>query len=335
MTGRTPFLHVANGTAVTSLLAAAGIPGRCSLWGDPLYEGPVPEGVGDEPLIEVRARFLAGAYGLGTATLENDLRGWRRAIAGAVDYDELVLWYEHDLFDQLNLIQLLPWIRGRLPAPTPVTLVCVDRFPGHPDFKGLGELSPDEIATLLETRQPVRPDQYDLAAQAWSAFRASSPDRLERMANGETAAMPFLGRSLRRLLEEYPAAGDGLSRTERRLLSLAERSPIEARTTFPRMHRDEVYYITDTSFVRLIAELTGGPTPLLTSTAGPAPGGGMPTGTLSITDAGRAVLEGRADRVALCGIDRWIGGVHLQPGDRLWRWDRSSARLVPPRRVPP
>jgi hypothetical protein len=330
MTTRTAFLHVANGTATTSLLEAAGIPGRRSVWADPLYEGPVPD-LGDEQLIEVRARHLAAAYGISVPTMASELAAWRRAIAERIDYDELVLWYEHDLFDQLNLIQLLPWIGEHVPPSTRVTLVCLDRFPGHPDFKGLGELSPQEIATLLDVRRPVGPAQYDLAEQTWSAFRAPTPERLERMANGQIAAMPFLAPALRRLLEEYPAVGDGVSRTERRLLSLAERAPVHLRAAFARMHGDEVYYITDTSFVRSIAELSDGPAPLLASTVHSTSEGRIPDGTLSITEAGRAVLEGRADRIELCGIDRWIGGVRLQPGDRLWRWDRESARLVPPR----
>jgi hypothetical protein len=113
MTTRSPFLHVANGTATTRLFEAAGIPGRRSLSADPLHEGPVPEGLGDEQLVAIRARYLAGAYRLGAATIENDLRECRREIAEHLAYDDLVLWYEHDLFDQLNLIQLLPWICER------------------------------------------------------------------------------------------------------------------------------------------------------------------------------------------------------------------------------
>lgn len=251
---RTPFLHVANGTATTRLIEAAGIPGRRSVWADPLYEGAVPQGLDDEQLIEVRSGYLAGAYGLGTSVIANELRECRREIAAHTAYDELVLWYEHDLFDQLNLIQLLPWVQAHTPPAKPVTLVCIDRYPGHPHFMGLGELSPADIATLLETRRPVEPARYEQAAEAWSAFRASTPQRLERLAHRENRAMPFLGPALRRLLEEYPAVGDGLSRTERRLLSVAARAPIRLVTAFRRMHVDEVYYITDGSFLRLVHE---------------------------------------------------------------------------------
>ena len=42
---------------------------------------------------------------------------------------------------------------------------------------------------------------------------------------------------------------------------------------------------------------------------------------VSVTDTGRAVLAGHLDRIAVCGIDRWLGGVHLHSGGVLWRWD--------------
>jgi hypothetical protein len=48
---------------------------------------------------------------------------------------------------------------------------------------------------------------------------------------------------------------------------------------------------------------------------------------VALTDAGREVLRGEADRIDLLGIDRWVGGTHLRPG-HVWRWDRSAARVV-------
>ena len=54
------FLHVANGTSTTMTIEAASIPGRVSIWADPLYEGPVPGGLSDAELVDVRASYLAG-----------------------------------------------------------------------------------------------------------------------------------------------------------------------------------------------------------------------------------------------------------------------------------
>jgi hypothetical protein len=103
----------------------SGIPGERSIWADPLYEGPVPAGLGDDELLEVRRQYLAGPGDLKWAawagpdpTLDpaNDMREWRATIERHESYDELILWFEHDLFDQLNLIQLLTWIREHLPS---------------------------------------------------------------------------------------------------------------------------------------------------------------------------------------------------------------------------
>ena len=56
---------------------------------------------------------------------------------------------------------------------------------------------------------------------------------------------------------------------------------------------------------------------------------GIP-GSISLTETGRAVLAGRQDRVAICGIDRWLGGVHLQTDASIWRWDEARQRIVAP-----
>ena len=40
------------------------------------------------------------------------------------------------------------------------------------------------------------------------------------------------------------------------------------------------------------------------------------------------MLRAITDRVDACGIDTWIGGVHLTP-DSLWRFDETTGRLLP------
>jgi hypothetical protein len=51
-------MHVANGTCTTRLITAAGLPGATSIWADPLHDGPVPHGLSDAELVEVRRRHL-------------------------------------------------------------------------------------------------------------------------------------------------------------------------------------------------------------------------------------------------------------------------------------
>jgi hypothetical protein len=334
----TRILHVSSGTATTRTIEAAGIPGACSIWADVLYEGPVPGGLNDAELLEVRERFLSEpgdltwtAWAGSDPTLDpaNDLRQWRAAVERHQSYDELILWFEHDLFDQLNLIQLLTWIRDHLPPTKPVSLICIGFFPGRPDFKGLGELTPDELRSLLETRQPISGPHYDVARRAWRAFREPTPEPLDRLRHDDTAALPYLAAAIDRFLEEYPWTSDGLSRTERRLLELASGDGIALWKAFPRMHEGErVYYVTDGSLAGLAEHLSRTSPPLLTLDVSHAAEGHVLRGVVTLTDTGRSVLTGQLDRVAMCGIDRWLGGVHLQGRSQLWRWDNTQQRVI-------
>src|SRR5690349_3478854 len=285
-------LHVANGHATTGLIELSGVPGRTMVWCDPLHDGPVPGDVPDEELLRVRAAFLASSDEA-VDDVVADLRYWRSAV-DQQDYDELVLWYEHDLFDQLNLIQILAHL-GRTRSARPVTLVSIDSFPGHPDFKGIGELEPSEVAALFDMRRPVTDSQIALATRAWGAYRSADPRAIEALLNTDTSVLPFLARALHRHLEEFPSAANGLSRSEQRVMEQAINGPIELRAAWPRaVEGERWFYLTDTSFADRTQGLAGASPALVT----------LRVNDFELTTAGRDVLSGSADRLQLCGIDR-------------------------------
>jgi len=73
----------------------------------------------------------------------------------------------------------------------------------------------------------------------------------------------------------------------------------------------------DLTFFRIMQRLTRGKAPLLSHDGEFRPHD-APRGVFSVTEAGDAVLDGRADYIALNGIDRWMGGVHLTDGRYRW-----------------
>jgi len=286
----------------------------------------VPGGLTDRELREVRATYLAGNDG--AVDPHNDLLRWRQTIEAVDAYDELLLWYEHDLFDQLNLIQVLSWLPMHVRVAVRVSLVSVAAYPGHPRFKGLGELSPREIGSLVERRRPIGTAEYVIAEAAWQLFREPTPQPLDDFRRSRPAVFPHLVPSLDRFVQEYPWTTDGLSRSERRLLSLVAVGPVDLRSVFPRMHDDEShYYITDMSLGALAETLARTSPPLLTLEDAAATHKGRLAKLVTLTAAGREVLEGRQDRVGF-GLDRWLGGVHLHEGGVQWRWDHDQQRIV-------
>ena len=116
-----------------------------------------------------------------------------------------MLWFEHDLYDQLQLIQVLDGL-AELKGP-PISLVCEAEY--------LGNMEPARAAELFALRSPVTRRHMAEARAAWIAFRSPDPRSLETL---KIAALPFLAAALRRHLEEFPWTSDGLSRTERQIL---------------------------------------------------------------------------------------------------------------------
>jgi hypothetical protein len=274
-------LHVANGHCTTRLIEAAGLPGRTQIWADVLHDGPVPD-VPDDELVRVRARFIAAGLDVTPAAVEADLRQWRAVVDDHTGYDELVLWFEHDLFDQLNLIQLLTRAGRDRVVPRPVSLISIDSYPGHPHFKGLGELTPSDIAALYASRTRVTSAQFALAAAAWDAFRAQDAATLRAFLRRDTTALPFLAAALQRHLDEAPG-DDGLTRSERRLLEQLSRGPLDIHAAWAGMHDGErAYFITDSSFWSLVKRLAERSPALITVSTSQDGSQPLPHGTLSL-----------------------------------------------------
>src|SRR4051812_32633172 len=194
----------------------ARLAGDIGSWRDGLPQGRVPP-LPPAELRGVRAEALARIGPPAAAEIEADLRARDGRLGAALeDGEPVVLWFEHDLYDQLQLIQILAGLPDR---PAAVELICIGAFPGRPGFAGLGELEPDELASLWPVRTPVTGAHVRAARAAWDVFRGTDPRALARAAATPDERLPFLAPALRRLLEELPGARDGLGRTERALLA--------------------------------------------------------------------------------------------------------------------
>jgi hypothetical protein len=335
-------LHVTNGESAGNTLRQTALGGAVLSWQDVLHEGPVPA-LPRRELLRTRARFLADCgWGDRRALLSALERRDRQLLEALRDGLQVVLWFEHDLYDQLQLLDVLALAHTEHGAPE---LIVVGSFPGKPSFAGLGELAASELETLWPSRRPAAPALLQAGSSAWGALQAPEPTTLAEWATRDSVQLPFLAPALRRLLEELPAPADGLSGTERRALRVVAagaRTPPAAFVAAQRL--EEAPFLGDTWFYRALSTLGQGTTRLLETDDGTAVPPPPPLGDsqrfarlqLRLTATGEQTLRGEADRVELLGIDRWIGGTHITP-DNTWRWDPTERTLVrpsPPRSSP-
>jgi hypothetical protein len=295
-------------------------------WRDILHEGPVPE-VASAELREIRAGYLAGYQGVDRAEAMRQFTERDQALQAARG-GEYVLWFEADLYDQLQIAEILARLVGLGVPAGRITLICIGEHPGIARFGGLGELTAGQLRELPRTSACARltPAALELATRAWAAFRAPTPEGLAAVAAARLGELRFLGEAFDRLSREYPATRDGLSLTERRVLAAVADGAPDAGTAFVRAQARETRpYMGDTTCFARMDKMAQGPHPLLSL----HPGRPVQRATgLHLTDTGARVLAGQADQIALNGIDRWIGGVHLHGRDVPWRWDDGTEAII-------
>src|SRR4051812_3055 len=151
-------LHITNGDVAANTLKGLYPDDDVLPWRDPMTEGPFPAGLDLCATSEVRAGYLAGP-GLPHDQVLRDFRLRDQHLAAAGRYDDVTLWFEHDLLDQLQLLQLLDWFAAAQVRSDRLCIVCIGTFPGVVPFRGLGQLGPAQMGTLLEARAPVTPLQ--------------------------------------------------------------------------------------------------------------------------------------------------------------------------------
>lgn len=313
-------LHITNGDSVITSFKEGEIPGAYLPWRDVLHDGPVPRRDSLEALSDARAAFLADAFGgAGYQAARAEFAERDRALASFADHDEVVLWFEHDLYDQLQLLQILAWLADHDISRGRVSLIQVGRHPDVPNFQGLGQLNGAQLAALLPTRSPITPRQLEIGRDAWAAFCADEPTALcAAAARRYDPEMPFLSAALIRFLEEYPSVRDGLTRTERQLLSVIAAGTTKRKALWWASQQLETSCWGDLSVYARLDSLADAPHPLVAR---------VDADYVGLTDSGRRVLAGQERRDPR-EIDRWLGGVHLGPGRPDWRWNERDQTIT-------
>lgn len=321
-------LTITNGDSASGTLAEAGHPGTILSWQDILHEGPVPRGHGLTELSAIRTEYLAARLGVPAAEVAASFAARDAVMVRHREFARIEIWLEHDLYDQLQLLQILAFFAAER-RDGGLILVQADDF--------LGTQSAATILRFAAKARPVSPATLATARMIWDEFGDPTPLAVSaRVERGPVDGLPFMRPALIRMLEELPDSETGLGRVETTALRLlAERTSTGWELFRGVIAREEAAFMGDVSFAGVLLDLARCEEPLIDG----LPDGPEPLGygslnewfalPLSLTEFGRSVLDGEADAIAQNGIDRWWGGTHLVGRD-CWRYDREMGAVIAP-----
>ena len=301
-------LNIINGNACINIMKKANIKGDFLPWLDFLHEGNVPAGLTLEELSLIRAKFIS-EYKVGEFSeiykrfrkRDNQLNAYR-------EYNQIVLWFEHDLHDQLQLLQLLDWFATKNLKDIQLTFIYSNNY--------LGESTTQQIQKMLHYAIEVSPQHLKLAQKAWSAFREPTPKSWFKLLKEPTSILPFLQPAIFRMLEEFPHTKTGLSRTEYQALLVISNGIDDAKDIFEKCQSfEERRFMGNIVFWKILNNFENHN--IIKRDINKK---------LTITPLGRELLDGKHFGFDVMPLNRYIGGCHITL-DNLWCWDIATETL--------
>jgi len=203
-------LHISSGDIAGGSLSKSGVPGEVFVWHDILYDGPREPGWPDEDTLRARSGFLSDTTGggLSSAYVLETLQGRYARLEKIRKNDDVVLWFDACLFDQSMLCHILSCMR--ILGIGTADLLCVDAFPGIDPYHGLGQLTPEQIASVVDRRRPVTDDQFRFAERVDRAFARQDMADFRALSHIPEAPLPWIGAAVKRWLLEQPDEDTGL-----------------------------------------------------------------------------------------------------------------------------
>ena len=320
--------HIRCGSDIAHGLKLAGFAGRFIEFSDPYVQGPLC----DVPLpefIDLRTEFITHAYGVQGGEAAK-LRDQYRQIGALENYAHIVLWFEHDSYDQLILAFLLAHLRAH-PVAGRLELICVDQVPGVPHFQGLGQLSPELLLWLWENaRRPITTAQLDMGHAIWSGLLSRDRSVLSELAGLGSQHLPHAARALSRHLQELPSAANDLGLTQQLTLEiLRDGGCMPAGRVYRALmtEREPLPFLGDLMFHHMLMDLNNCRMPLF-SVSPQTRDSAWPEQMLDITAEGLAILTGEKRYLPGYLGERWVGNIRLSAADKVPHWRLENGRVI-------
>ncbi len=319
-------LIITNGDIAAKLIAEAGLadPSNILPWRDILHVGPVPITDSFEELCVIRSQYLHKALYASWPDVTANFEKTSNILSNHKNYPEIEIWLEHDLYDQLQLLQILDYFaqEARLDG---LSLVQADDFLGHQSAKS--------ICQFEASKAPITMAQLEIANEIWSAFRQPDPVGFSALSSQYHPTLPFMQSAMHRMLDELPSLNYGLGRSQLNILKV-----IEANLDFtlqnlfePVAEMEEARFLGSSSFCRLADQLHDCSNPAIAGLNGRFSYNQSTSEKRDylkslpvLTEFGRNILSGDNRFCDENIIDYWWGGTHLT-NENMWFWDETRA----------
>lgn len=217
-------LHITNGDDLTRNMTELELPGEVIIWREMLCEGPTTSILDSEEFIAMRKKFLNKAYNISSEDYDTQFIEELNKLSVSNGYDEIVLWFEFDLFSHINMLAVISHLLENKKT-TPVYLVCSKKLKGEKEFSPLSQLPLKNLKNHYDQRIPLNLDDLETANMMWQLYSGDNPQKLIGKIKQKTN-FEYLSSCIRAHLERFPGTKTGLNSLELNILKLIDKNNI-------------------------------------------------------------------------------------------------------------
>ena len=289
-------LHILNGDSTLWSLEKSGIDGERLIWRDVLSEGPVVSDFASPDFWEKRMEFMSAFFGA-------DVKGFKVECIDEFDkinnvprYDELVLWFEYDLFCQVNMLGILHFLAKPEYQKMKISLICVGSEKGNKKLIALGEIAPDNFKSLFEKRTTLNQEDLSYASSAYLAYCNNDPQQLIIQVH-DHPKFPYLKGAIAAHFKRFPFKNSGLNEIEMTMLNFLAEVVSEPKDVIMKMlkwQKSTYYGFGDAQYFIYLKRLQ----PLYNE-------------DFTLNDMGIKLLKGKSTAFEIINRDYQLGGVNV------------------------
>ncbi len=219
-------LHITNGDDLAEQILNLDLSGDVITWREMLCEGPASMDVGAEEFVLLRKIFLLEKYKVSEESYRTEFLEELVKLAAINNYDEVVLWFEFDLFSHMNMLALISFLLQNKKTG-PFSLVCSRKLKGEEEMSPLSQLTPKQQKEHYKQRIPLTDEDIQTAQLIWELYCSKNPKRLASEIK-KTTNFEYLSSCIRAHIERFPNVNTGLNTLEINVLKLIDEHEIKS-----------------------------------------------------------------------------------------------------------
>ncbi|KXX69914.1 DUF1835 domain-containing protein [Flammeovirga sp. SJP92] len=212
--------HILNGDSSFEIWKKNNFEGSSIVFREMLVEGNCFGPLFTASFFESRTNFLNSNFNISSNEYASILLAELQQLNHLNPEDEIVLWFEHDLFCQVNLMAILAFITQKNFVYHKISIINTEKN------KGLGEYKIQDYPRLFEERLPLSENDLEYASQFWEKYTADDLKDFLLLIHHHPDSFAYLKETMIAHLERFPNPRTGLNKLERRILKFLNDEPL-------------------------------------------------------------------------------------------------------------